>query len=67
MNVFGFSKDQQIKAQRQKCADLKARLEKGWALCDASPDDKRLEEHWLKLHEEYKQAVWDLNVAGGKE
>lgn len=65
MNVFGFSKEQQLKVQRQKCLDLTARLEKGWAMCDHRPDDKRLEAHWLKLLKEYESAVFQYVTLGG--
>lgn len=65
MNVFGFSKEQQLKVQQKKCLDLKARLEKGWNMCDASPDDKRLEDHWLKLLKQYESSVFEYVTLGG--
>ena len=65
MNVFGFSKEQQLKVQQKKCLDLKARLEKGWSICEASPDDKRLEDHWLKLLSAYESSVFEYVTLGG--
>ena len=65
MNVFGFSKEQQLNVQQKKCLDLKARLEKGWKMCEESPDDKRLEDHWLKLLREYQSEVFSFVTLGG--
>lgn len=62
-----FSNEQKITALHKRVIDLKARLEKGWDICDRNPDDKRLEDHWLDLLAQYQRAVWQLHVIGGKE
>lgn len=45
-----FSNEQKITALHKRVIDLKARLEKGWDICDRNPDDKRLEDHLSLIH-----------------
>ena len=65
--MYGFSKEQQQNVLRQKCAEYRERLERGWQMTEGVPSGHPSVQFWLKLLGEYQDAVTRLHAIGGRE